>query len=121
MRQYFFIGGRLFRFPLHLALERAQHDKLVCLRLFLRPIDLQIAQNQRALAVLLKENKRVADKNSRRVKHISVRIARRNDETRRLSFGGHALIVGQPRQLPTFECGSAAPATTLRLGRDDRI
>ena len=82
MRQDFFVGRRLLCLALYFAFELAEHDKLVRLRILLRPIDLQIAQDERALPVLLKKNERIADEDPCRVKHIGIGIAGRDNQTR---------------------------------------
>src|SRR5438477_11117314 len=95
MCEHFLVGRRSFVVALCFALELAQHDELVRLRRSLCPIDFQIAQHKRALAVLLKKNKRIADKNARRVEHIGIGIAWRNDKTGGLILFCHEIIVGQ--------------------------
>jgi hypothetical protein len=82
MRQHFFVGGRLLGLALHFAFELVEHDKLVRLRILLRSIDLQIAQDQDAFPLLLKKNKRIADENPRRVKHVRVSVAGRDNQAR---------------------------------------
>ena len=80
MCEHFFVRRRCFRVALYFTLEFAQHNELVRSRCSLCPIDFQITQHQRALAVLLEKNKGIADKNARRVEHIGIGVARRNDE-----------------------------------------
>ncbi len=71
---------RLLPCALQFAFELAQRDDLVCLRLFPRAIDLQVAENDGSLAVLLEKNKRVRDKEPRGVKHVGIVLARRDDQ-----------------------------------------
>ena len=80
MCEHLLVGRRCFRVALYFMLEFAQHDELVRFRRSLCPIDFQIAQHQRAVAVLLEKNERIPDKNTCRVKHIGIGVARRNDE-----------------------------------------
>src|SRR5207302_11172938 len=80
MRQNFFIRRRLLRFSLHLALELAEHEEFIRFGLFATAIDFQIAQDQRAFAVALQKNERIGRPKLRRVKHIRVGFAGRDDE-----------------------------------------
>src|SRR5215470_4213831 len=57
MREHFFIRRRVFGLSLRLALELTKHDKFICIGLLASSIDLEIAQDQRAFAVSLQENK----------------------------------------------------------------
>src|SRR5207248_10783818 len=96
MRQDFFVGRRLLCLALYFAFELAEHDKLVRLRILLRPIDLQIAQDERALPVLLKKNERIADEDPCRVKHIGIGIAGRDNK--RANSGFVAIFRSYPRR-----------------------
>ena len=80
MRQNFFIRRRLLRFSLHLALELAEHEEFIRFGLFATAIDFQITQDQRAFAVALQKNERIGRPKLRRVKHIRVGFAGRDDE-----------------------------------------
>src|SRR4029453_18105261 len=57
MHENFFVRRRLPGFSLHFAFELAEHDKLIGVGLLAASINLQVAQDQRAPAVLLQENK----------------------------------------------------------------
>src|ERR1700674_4469152 len=81
---------RLLLFSLHFALEFAVGDELVRLRFLSPPIDLEIAQDERAFAVSLEKNKWVRRKKTRRVKHIGIVVARRDDQA---SLAGHFLAL----------------------------
>src|SRR5205807_4659290 len=95
MCEHFLVWRRCFRVALYFTLEFAQHDELVRFRRSLCPIDFQIAQHQRALAVLLEKNERISDKNTGRVEHIRIGVAGRNDEASGLILLCHETTVGQ--------------------------
>ena len=59
MRHHFLKGRRLLLGALHFALDLAEGNDFVRLRLLPRPIDLKVAQNDGPLAVLLEKNKRI--------------------------------------------------------------
>src|SRR5437588_12532390 len=102
MYEYFFVGRRCFRLALYFALEFAQHDELVRFRGSLCPIDLQIAQHQRAFPILLEENERISDKNTSRIEHIRIGVAGRNNEASELILLCHETTVGSDSSLPMF-------------------
>src|SRR2546430_16298627 len=93
MRQLFVVGRQLFGLALHFAFELVEHDKLVRLRILLRSIDLQIAQDKGAFPVLLKKNKWIADENPRRVKHVRVGLAGRDNQTRYFGVCCHVAML----------------------------
>src|SRR5205823_14707521 len=95
---------RLFCLALYFAFELAEHDKLVRLRILLRPIDLQIAQDERALPVLLKKNERIADEDPCRVKHIGIGIAGRDNQTRSFGFCCHFSMLPASASLSSEQC-----------------
>src|SRR5207249_11531727 len=82
MCQNFFVGRRLSGFSLYFAFELAEHDKLVGVGLLAASINLQVAQHERAFAVSLQKNKWIRRPELRRVKHVGIGLAGRNDETR---------------------------------------
>jgi hypothetical protein len=92
MGENLFVGGRLAAFPLHFFFKNAVGQKLVRLRLFASAIDFEIAQDQRALPVLLEENKRIRREKARRIKHVRIVLARGYDEAG-LVFGFHNLFL----------------------------
>ncbi len=92
MGEDFFVGGRLAALPLHFFFKNAVGQKLVRLRLFASAIDFEIAQDQRALPVLLEENKRIRREKARRIKHVRIVLARGYDEAG-LVFGFHNLFL----------------------------
>ena len=80
MRENFFVGRRLFGFSLHFALELAEHDEFVRIGLLATAIDLQIAQDQCALAVSFQKNKWIRRPKFRRVKHVGISLAGGDDQ-----------------------------------------
>ena len=72
MREHFFVGRRLGARSLHFFFKRAVGQNLVRLRLFASAIDLEIAQDERSLAVLFEKNKGIGREKTRRVKHVGV-------------------------------------------------
>ena len=81
MRDDLFIRRRLFRFALHFTLELIVGNKFIHLRRPSATTHFEIAQDNCALTVLLEKNKRVARPEFRRVKHVRVDVARRDDES----------------------------------------
>jgi hypothetical protein len=81
MRHHLLKRRRLLLCALHLALDLAEGNDLVRLRLLARAIDLEVAQNDGPLAVLLEKNEWVRHEEPCRVEHVWVVVARRDDET----------------------------------------
>ena len=79
MGQHFLVRRRLFRFPLQLALEIAEHYKFIRVSLLAAAIDFQIAQDQCPFAVALKENEWIGCPKLRCVKHVGILLARSDD------------------------------------------
>src|ERR1043166_4495400 len=103
MGEHFFIRRRLFRFALHFALELVERDELIRLRLFAPAAHFHVAQDKRALAVLLEKNEWVRREKPRCVKHVRVGFARGYNQARRsisnFGFwisGFHFRFVGPP-------------------------
>ena len=95
MRQHFFVGRGLGTRPLHLVFELAVGQNLVRLGLLASAIDLEIAQDERSLAILLEKNKGIGREEARRVKHVRVILAGRDDQARfvfAFAFGGILLL-----------------------------
>src|SRR4029453_11720170 len=86
MHENFFVRRRLPGFSLHFAFELAEHDKLIGVGLLAASINLQIAQDQRALAVLLQENKWIWRPKLRRVQHVGIDLTRGNNQARCFVF-----------------------------------
>src|SRR5262245_6285337 len=80
MRQNFLVSRRLFRFSLHFALERAEHDKFIRVSLLSPAIDFQIAQDKRASAIAFQKDEWIGRPKFRRIKHIGICLAGGNDE-----------------------------------------
>src|SRR5260370_32128961 len=81
MGKHFFIRRRLLRFALHFSLKLVQRNELVDLRRPAAAVHFQIAQNDRALSVLLEKNKRIARPELCRIKHVRVDVAGRDDQS----------------------------------------
>ena len=75
-------SGRFLAVALDLPLDFAQRHDLIHLRLAPATIDLEIAQDDRAFAVLLEKDEWIADEHARRIKHVGVALAVGNDEAR---------------------------------------
>src|SRR5262249_51657463 len=86
MREHFFIRRRVFGLSLHLALELTKHDKFICIGLLASSIDLEIAQDQRAFAVSLQENKWIRRPKLRGIKHVRVGLACGDDKAGGFAF-----------------------------------
>src|SRR6516165_6357556 len=86
MGQHFLVRRGLFRFPLQLALEIAEHYEFICISLLAAAIDFQIAQDQSPFAVALKENEWIGRPKLRRVKHVGILLACSDDEPCRFGF-----------------------------------
>src|SRR5215471_20037085 len=86
MGQHLFVRRRLFRFPLQLALELAEHYELIRISLLAAAIDFQIAQDQCSFAVTLKKNEWIGRPKLRRIKHVGILLARSDDKACRFTF-----------------------------------
>src|SRR5439155_22201579 len=80
MRQHFFVWRRFFCFALHFSLELVERNKLVDLGRPSAAIHLEMAQNDCALSILLEKNERIAGPEFRRVKHVRIDVAWRDNE-----------------------------------------
>src|SRR5262249_2073774 len=94
MRQNFFVGSRFFRFPLHLALEFAEHYEFVSVGLLTTAVDFQIAQDKRTSAIALQKDEWIRRPKLRRIEHVGIRIAVGNHEAGWFCFWfAHSLLL----------------------------
>src|SRR5437868_11466670 len=97
MSKNLFIRRRFARSALDFTLELTVADKFVRLRLLAAAIDLEIAQNERAFAVLLQKNKRIWRPEPGRVEQVGIGLTRGNDQTClpiRIGFSFHEKMIG---------------------------
>src|SRR4029077_8535888 len=82
MGQDFLVRRCIPIFALRLALQFIERNKFVRLGLLATAIDLQIAQDQGAPAILLKKNEWIGRKKSRRIQHVRVAFTGGDDQAR---------------------------------------
>src|SRR5207237_8878611 len=82
MGQDFLVGRCMPIFVLHFALQFIERNKFVRLGLPATAINLQLAQDQGALAILLEKNERIGREKSRRIQHVSVVFTSCDDQAR---------------------------------------
>src|SRR5439155_20677470 len=82
MGQALFVWRAFVLLALHFSLELVERNKLVDLGRPSAAIHLEIAQNDCALSILLEKNERIAGPEFRRVKHVRIDVAWRDNEAR---------------------------------------
>src|SRR3981081_3286667 len=93
MREHLLVGRRLFRFSLYFALQFAESNEFIRVRLLAPTIDLQIAQDERALAFLLQKNERVGRPELGRIKHVRILVAGGDDQSCFVICSFHYLLL----------------------------